>query len=414
MQSQNPSNPIELTPSQSFALHHLLKGRENIFLTGGPGTGKSFLISEYLKRSPGKIPVLASTGSAAILLRGRTFHSFFGLGIMQGGPKVVIERALRNRRLKRRLKDLSAVIIDEVSMLSQEALDSAEKIVRAFRKCSLPWGGLRVIAVGDFAQLPPISRGFERSWCFLGEAWARSRFQKIILGEVKRTQDAEFLQVLEEIRWGKVSPKVEAFLNERLMTNGNAGKEVPHLFPRRAETEIYNKIRLSEIPHPVNAYSTQYEGDPKYVERLAKDAPIPRVLELKQNALIMLRVNDPKGKFVNGTIGRIIKIEEDALIIKARGQKIKVEPFTFTLLNAEGQEAAMARNFPVNLAYASTIHKVQGTTLDRIHVSLNRLWEPGQAYVALSRARSGQAITLMGWDRSSIKADPRVKAFYQQ
>ena len=127
----------------------------------------------------------------------------------------------------------------------------------------------------------------------------------------------------------------------------------------------------------------------------------------------MLRVNDPKNRFVNGSIGTVLEIEDDSLLLKVRGREVEVEPFTFTLLDADGHEVASARNFPVNLAYASTIHKVQGATLDRVHASLRGLWEPGQAYVALSRARSGQAVTLRDWDWRSILSDPAVLAFYE-
>lgn len=405
----------QLTPSQAEGFRDLTQGRDNIFLTGGPGTGKSFLIREFLEKSEKEIPVVASTGAAAILIGGRTFHSFFGLGIMQGGPEMVVEKALKNKRLRKRLKDTETLVVDEVSMLSGETLNCAEQIARAVRKSQEPWGGIRMIVVGDFAQLPPISRSEkrEKEWCFLSGAWARSYFKKIVLREVKRTEDAEFLEVLEDIRWGRLSEKVEAFLNGRLVHTEEVEMDVPHVFPRRAQTDAFNRARLNEIESKSRFYKTDYGGKDIYIERLKRDAPIPEVLELKDGALVMLRMNDPKQRYVNGTVGTIEALEDDILLVRVKNRVMEIEPFTFTILDDEGEEAAFASNFPVTLAYANTIHKMQGTTLDRCHISLRALWEPGQAYVALSRARSGDGITLMDWDASSIRADVAVKKFYE-
>ena len=403
----------QLTASQTEAFRELTEGRENLFLTGGPGTGKSFLIREFLDQSREKVPVVASTGAAAILIGGRTFHSFFGLGIMQGGAEAVVKKALKNKRLRKRLKQTATLVIDEVSMLSGETLDVAEHIARVVKKSPLPWGGIRMIAVGDFAQLPPITRRREKEWCFLSKAWERSRFKKVILREVKRTEDAAFLEVLEDIRWGKNSERVRIFLNERLTGADEVETNVPHVFPRRAQTDAFNRARLNEIDSQPRFYKTEYGGKDIYIERLKRDAPVPEVLELKKSALVMLRMNDPKRRYINGTVGTLEELEDDILLVRTGKRLLEIEPFTFTILDDDGQEAAFAMNFPVTLAYASTIHKVQGTTLERCHISLRGLWEPGQAYVALSRARSGDGITLMDWDASSICADLAVREFYE-
>lgn len=408
------TDSIQFTPSQEKAFRILTEESGNVFLTGGPGTGKSFLIREFLRRQEEKIPVIASMGAAAILVGGRTFHSFFNLGIMQGGPEMVFERAVQNGRLRKRLRDAETIVIDEISMLSQETLDCAEKIACFARENMQPWGGMRVIAVGDFAQLPPIGKKAEKEWCFRGRAWERSNFQKVVLNEVKRTEDKDFLEVLETLRWGLISPEVEDFLNTRLVPDEEVEVNTPHVFPRRAQTEAYNRQRLSEIQSPLLKFETTYGGAPEYIERLKADAPIPPVLEIKKGAFVMIRINDPKQRFINGTVGTVLDVEDGILTLETRRRCIEVEPFTFTILNGDGVEVAFARNFPVTLAYANTIHKMQGTTLDRVHVSLKALWEPGQAYVALSRARSGKGITIMGWDASSIKADHAVRVFYEK
>lgn len=422
-----PKKECKLTVDQESALEHLEGGRQNVFLTGGAGTGKSFLIRQYLSGQSRKIPVLASTGAAAILIGGRTFHSFFGLGIMQGGPQAVFEKAMSNKRLKKRLNEIDTLIIDEISMLSWEAIDCAELIASGLRKSDEPWGGIRIIAIGDFAQLPPVSRGpvfdgpggvgywksaptVAKPWAFLGEAWAKSNFKKMMLKEVMRSSDREFLKVLEDIRFGDLSVRVKHFLNTQ--TREYVDTDVTHLFPRRKQTEVFNLQRLSEIDDESKRYETVYSGDSRYIDVLKRDAPISEVIELKKGALVMLRVNDPKQRYVNGTIGRIVALRDESIDVQTDERRIEIEPFAFGMMDADGNEVAFAKNFPVTLAYASTIHKIQGATVDRVHVDLSGLWEPGQAYVALSRVRKGKSVTIHSWNNRSIIADPMVMSFY--
>jgi hypothetical protein len=401
---------IKLTLDQEQAFFKLKENRQNLFITGGAGTGKSFLVRHFLDSQPEKIPVLASTGAAAILVGGRTFHSFFGLGAMQGGPQAVFEAALNNRRLKRRLREVSKLIIDEISMLSSETLDCAEKIARALRGSDEPWGGLRIWAVGDFAQLPPVSRSTTKEWAFLGEAWASSSFKILHLSEVMRTEDQDFMKVLSDLRFGKLSVRLKHFLNSRV--RNEVDSNITHLFPRRNQTESFNLKKLAEIPEVSRRYETIYSGDERYFDRLKRDAPVPEVLELKVGALVMLRVNDPRQRFVNGTTGRVLQLKDDAIVIETESRKLEIEPFVFSVQNDEGEETSFAKNFPMNLAYASTIHKIQGATVDRVHLDLSGLWEPGQAYVALSRARRAEGVTIHRWTERSILADPMVAAFY--
>jgi ATP-dependent exoDNAse (exonuclease V) alpha subunit len=418
---------VKLTLDQEQALMHLDDGKKNIFLTGGAGTGKSFLIRHFLSSQTKAIPILASTGAAAILVGGRTFHSFFGLGILQGGHQAAFERAVTNKRLKKRLRDTNTLIIDEISMLSWDVLDLAESIARALRLSDEPWGGIRIIAVGDFSQLPPVSRGplfdgpgdlgfwktdrgTQKPWAFFGEAWARSAFKIMHLKEVMRTGDRDFLRVLDDIRVGAVSERVLSFLKKQ--SREYVDTDVTHLFPRRKQTEYFNRARLSEIESDSKSYETFYGGDQRYFEFLQREAPVPTILELKKGALVMVRVNDPKQRYVNGTIGRITALKEELIEIDVEGRRFEIEKFAFGVMDADGNEVAFAKNFPVSLAYASTIHKIQGATVDRLHVDLTGLWEPGQAYVALSRVRRGKDVTVGNWTEASIKADPIVMSFY--
>jgi ATP-dependent DNA helicase PIF1 len=409
------SAQAELTTCQTSALE-VLQRQGNVFLTGAAGTGKSFLLDHYLHDKPADaFPVVASTGAAAVLVGGRTFHSFFGLGIMEGGLEATIARAMRSKKLVNRLQRACCVIIDEISMLSGATLFAADQIARRLRGIDAPWGGLRIIAVGDFAQLPPVTPGaYQKDWAFLHETWNESGFQPALLSTVMRTRDAEFLDILNFVRSGTVNDAVRDFLNARQETSSEE-TDATRLYPHRAKADEYNLRRLHSIPGALHTFNTQYAGDARAVESGKKSVPIPEVLQLKEGALIMMRKNDisPERLYVNGSLGHVRLIEEDVLTVTLLdGATIEVEKTKFTCLDGDGMEVMAAWNFPVTLAWATTIHKAQGASLDRMIVDLASLWEPGQAYVALSRVRSSQGLHIERWTPSSIKAEPLVTEFY--
>jgi ATP-dependent DNA helicase PIF1 len=407
---------IELTPCQAKA-DAALRGTANIFLTGGAGSGKSFLVRHFLRSQNLKeFPVLASTGAAAVLIGGRTFHSFFGLGIMEGGVEATIEKSSKNRQVVRRLKKIKGFIVDEVSMLSGPTLRAAEVICRRVRDSELPWGGLRVIAVGDFAQLPPIERGGgqKRGWGFLDPVWDWSGFETHFMRTQTRCKDEDYMKILAEVREGRVTAEVKAYLDSKI-TEPSPDFEGTRLFPRRDETERFNLSKLDSLDGQAIRFETVYSGDARSVESLKKYSPLPDALFLKLGALVMLRQNDPQGRWVNGTTGHITKISNNELKIELlNGRPIEIEKASFSLLDAEGNITAAATNFPVSLAWASTIHKSQGATLDKMMVNLSNLWEPGQAYVALSRLTQGSDLTIEKWDARSIRVDPEVVKFYRE
>lgn len=389
----------------------LLQGRDNIFLTGAAGSGKSFLLKEYLKNKD--VPVLASTGAAAILVGGRTFHSFFGLGIMEGGIEATVQRASKNKKLMKRIKKTTEIVIDEVSMLSGATLRAADLIAKQASSSMAPWGGMRVIVVGDFSQLPPVNPfSRQKEWAFQDPVWKESQFTPVVLKKMMRTSDAEFLEILRRIRHGVVDEKVEQFLDSRtkIQPSGNFTR----LFPHRADVDSYNLQQLEEIDQEVHTFTTVYSGKEVDIERFKKHSPIADVIHLKKEALVMIRQNDPVGRWVNGSLGRVQAITNSSLKIKLNsGRTVELEKMDFTLLDADGNPAVSATNFPVTLAWAMTIHKAQGATLDQMHVDLRKIWEPGQAYVALSRVREPEGLFIEGWGKKSIFCDPDVFAFHK-
>lgn len=412
--SQADLETASLDAEQQIA-YEVLQSGENVFVTGGAGSGKSFLIRHFMRSlDPKVMPILASTGAAAVLLGGRTFHSFFGLGIMEGGPQETYHRMKEDAKLMKRLAQVEGVIIDEISMIPASALEVAESLTRHARQSSLPWGGMRVIVVGDFAQLPPVARfGQKREWSFLSPVWEQSGFQIVELTKNQRTYDQQFLDVLYDVRQGHVTDLVKEYLDLRVRDHDEED-ESTRLFPRRDQSEFFNNKKLSQIAEPEVKIPSIYLGQERLIEALKKNAPIPGELTLKVGCKVLFLQNDPQKRWVNGTKGTVVDISPDKIIVeKETWRHVTVEKTQFSLQDAEGRTVASVINFPLTLAYATTIHKSQGATLDEIWVDLSRLWEPGQAYVALSRLRSGDGLKLLGWKPQSVMTDPAVTRFYQ-
>lgn len=404
---------IQLSKEQQLALE-LCQSGENIFLTGGAGSGKSFVIREFMKElDPKQLPILASTGAAAVLLGGRTFHSFFGLGIMEGGQQATLNRAFSDSRLLKRLNQVEGVIIDEISMISGEALRTAELIAQKAKDSSLPWGGLRIIAVGDFGQLPPVTKNSQkRDWCFLDQVWSRSGFQSCELKLNQRIQSGHFLSILADVREGRLTENLRGFLQEHTKAHD---EEHPgtRLFARRDLSENYNQKKLAEINDTEVTIDSIFIGEQKFIDILSKSAPVPVQLKIKIGCRVLFLKNDPQKRWVNGTRGVLTGIEADHLTVrKDGGREVKVEKFSFSLLDADGNVKASVIQFPLNLAYATTIHKSQGATLDELWCDLGALWEPGHAYVALSRLRDPKGLHILRWSPRSFVVDPEVRKFY--
>lgn len=404
---------VELSKEQSLALE-LLRSGENVFLTGGAGSGKSFLIRQFMREIDSKeMPILASTGAAAVLLGGRTFHSFFGLGIMEGGPDATFAKASKDNKLMARLRKVEGVIIDEISMIPGQALMIAEALAQRARDSKLPWGGMRVIVVGDFAQLPPVTQTGQRDWSFLNDVWEQSGFQNVMLSHNQRVSENLFLDILSDVRNGKVTESVREFLNDHVQMH-DEDHPGTRLFPRKLNADNFNQKKLAEIDEDEVSIDSIYFGSEKHIDVLMKSAPVPVKLTLKLGCRVMFLQNDPQRRWVNGTRGIITDIAVDKITVKkTNGREVEVEKTSFAIQDAEGNVMASVLQFPLTLAYATTIHKSQGATLDDLWCDLSSLWEPGHAYVALSRLRSSEGLHLIGWNPRSIIVDPKVLRFYE-
>lgn len=407
--------PEEHLEGEQLEAFQVLQSGDNVFLTGGAGSGKSYIIRQLMRGlDPKKMPILASTGAAAVLLGGRTFHSFFGLGILEGGAQATFDRVSQDRRVMKRLSEVEGVIIDEISMIPGEVLDVAERVTRQARESNLPWGGMRVIVVGDFSQLPPVTKqNQKRDWAFRSQAWQASQFQVMQLSKNQRTYDNDYLRVLADVREGLVTPFVKEYLDWKIREHDEED-DCTRLFPRRDQSEIFNHKKLSQISHPEVKIPSIYLGEERLVEALKRNSPIPSELIIKEGCRVLFVQNDASKRWVNGTKGTVVSISPDKIVVEKDSYRhVTVDKSQFSLQDSEGKTVASVINFPLTLAYATTIHKSQGATLDELWVDLSRLWEPGHAYVALSRLRTGEGLKLLAWNSRSIIADSQVKSFYQ-
>jgi len=400
---------------------NLLLSNNNVFLTGAAGTGKTYVLRcfiEAAKRMGMHVPVVASTGAAAILAGGQTFHRFFGLNVATD-IEALVKNALepgKTSYLYGRIGRTQCIILDEVSMLPDYALEAAYLICQRIKKSTKPWGGIKVIAVGDFRQLPPVVKGNRgpTPWSFLSPAWEESGFKTAMLTTPVRAVDAHFVEILNDARLGKISPRIKAFLDSKTVGN-DAPDEYPRLYGKKIDVENHNIIKLGQLPGKEQTFWTEYSGNDHYVDSLKKEAPVPEALILKVGARIMMRQNDKDDRWVNGSLGHITDITHDSVSVKlVSGGQVSVPQSSFMYNNEMGDVLATGKNFPMTLAWATTIHKSQGATMDRILVDLRRLWEPGQLYVALSRVRSPDGVRVVQWDEKAFKIDKKVSEFHKK
>lgn len=423
------TNPSTNTGQQQ-ALEKLLEGG-NVFLTGAAGTGKSFVVQRFLEeKGDMRIALLATTGAASIIIDGRTFHSFFGLWNFHASYDEMVRSALQMRSLYDRLRGTECIVIDEVSMLNSRTIKAGEEIARRVRQNDAPWGGLQVIATGDFCQLPPVTTARDRDegfceegqtdWVFRSDVWDDSNFETIELTEIMRTSETRFMEVLRKLRMGVRDDEVQSFLEERIIGAIPAqNSDMPMLFSRKLNVEECNATRLARLQGRSWSFRTIYNGEEKDVKKLKSNCPLDEELVLTEGALVMIRCNDPLGfpyQYANGSLGHFIEhdSETDALRIRLHnGQDVEIKRKEFHWKNGDGRNAATAINFPVNLGYATTIHKSQGATMDNLIVDMGNVWESGQAYVALSRVRGEEGLRVLRPSRGKVFLEEAVKQFYK-
>jgi len=461
--------PIKLSSEQARALDEARNG-SSLFITGSAGVGKSFLLKEVLKDFPDDTTyVTASTGVAAIAIGGSTLHSFSGIGLGEK-PVSMITNKMRSD-VKARWKRCRTLIIDEISMIDGVIFEKVEEVARIVRKSERPFGGIQLIICGDFLQLPPVKSQY---FAFETKAWSSVVQETIVLKEVFRQKDGAFVRLLNRLRIGKPIPLDIEVLHACRMTKFlDDGIKATRLFPKRFSCDNLNHEELEKL----DGLSIEYEcvdraQTPQYREMLEKNSRYPSTLKLRHGAQVMLLKNkDPERQLVNGSRGVVVgfrdcefTIQENLMVAYERAKKYgylgkkgleqlfssfesppcdKDESFgdndeyeeildedrypivlfgdgEVDIVHQErqsitvgGNEVACRVQIPLQLAWAVSVHKSQGLTLDRIDVSLEDAFEHGQTYVALSRVRGLDGLLLRDFNQHRMTAHPKVLNYYE-
>jgi hypothetical protein len=391
---------------------NLLKSGQNIFITGSAGTGKTYLLNqyiEYLKERQIYPTIVAPTGIAASHLKGQTIHSFFALGIRDTVvDNGYVEFLLEKSYLKSRFKKLKVLIIDEVSMVSPEIFASMDKVLRAFKNSPEPFGGVQVVISGDFFQLPPVSREFkEKRFAWQSPVWKSLDLKSCYLQEKFRQSDERLIEILDDIRTGSVSEKSRKMLDSRYMKELNGDFTPTKLYTHNIDVDRINLEELHKLEGKPQLFKYTSKGSAKNIEKIFKTALVLEELTLKKDAVVIFIKNNPEKGYVNGTTGVVVDFEVDIPIVKiSTGQKIRVIAEDWTIENEAGESIATVSQIPLRLAWAITIHKSQGMTLDAAEIDLSKTFEVGQGYVALSRIKSIDGLRLMGLNDMALLVDP--------
>ncbi len=440
----------------------ILKLGHNVFLTGAAGSGKTFLLNQYiayLKQNNVSVGITASTGIAATHMGGTTIHSWAGMGIKDELTEQDLRDLAKRNYLWQRFKKTKVLIIDEISMLHAHRLDIVDLICRTFKNNGQPFGGLQIVMCGDFFQLPPVVRkttmeegrskmdGEARglmienqtsilysqnlssninhlssdstsNFVFNSEVWQSMNLKVCYLEEQHRQDDRTYLRVLNDIRNGEVDEMTFEYLAERLNKDTVGYARPTRLFTHNADVDAINAKHLQELQGEEKVFPMEWRGSFGIVETLKKSCLAPESLKLKKGAQVMFVKNNYEAGYVNGTIGEVIDFKDELPIVRTfDGNEITVTRADWEVKEDTIEKAAITQ-LPLRLAWAITVHKSQGMSLDAAEVDLSRSFVPGMGYVALSRVRSLSGLKLMGMNQVALQINPQVaemdQGFHEQ
>lgn len=393
---------------QQLALAVMLSG-ESVFLTGPAGSGKTYILNQFIRlaKKQGKyVSVTATTGLAATHLGGTTIHSWSGIGIHDSLPQGFLDRFPKGRR--EIIKKTDILVIDEISMLHDYRLDMVDEICRLIREKPLePFGGIQVIMSGDFFQLPPINHRDSRPGGFVvnSSAWSELDPTVCYLEEQYRQDDEALLGVLSAIRSGKLTQDHIDTLTARSEVHPDELEDLTELYTVNVDVDKLNEAKLAQIDDDEISYERVEVGPKGHLEVLGRSVLAPKLLKLKRGALVMAVKNSPDRKYVNGSIGVVVDFESDTEypIVKFRnGKEVLMVPDSWELRDGDEKRASISQ-IPLRLAWAITVHKSQGMTLDTARMNLAKAFVEGMGYVALSRVKNVNSLYLSGINQMALR-----------
>lgn len=383
----------------------ILSGR-NIFITGSAGTGKSFILNK-LKEEFQNLSITATTGASAVNVGGITIHSFAGLGIGDRTAGQLIYRM--HPETAERLRACSLLAIDEISMLDAKMFDLLNEVLKIVRGKDEAFGGLQVILFGDFLQLPPVDKDKNAKFAFESEAWTEANFVNVLLTKVYRQTDQVFLEILKDARFGTIGPGQAPHLTANVAKD----RDMIHLFARNKPADDFNFQRLREVPGANKYYAGEDWGTDRGLDLLQKNCLTPKELFLKVGARVMLLINlDQTLGLINGSLGTVSMCSDGMVEVNFdNGETISLCKQRVSEIRVNDTLIAYREQIPLRLAWAISIHKSQGMTLERVKIDFDGVFEYGQAYVALSRAKSLEGLYVENFNVGFFKAHPTAIGF---
>ncbi len=391
----------------------ILKMGHNVFLTGPAGSGKTYLLNQYIKYLKSKnigVAVTASTGIAATHMNGQTIHSWSGMGIKDVFTEADFSKLKSKHFVRDRMKKTKVLIIDEVSMLHAHQLDIVNYICKRFKDPFFPFGGMQVILCGDFFQLPPVARyGKKAHFVTESRIWQEMNLMICYLEEQHRQEDKKMLRILNDIRRRSCDAETLGLILSRENKAIKSSVTLTRLYTHNANVDAINDFELQKIQMEPKNFEMTATGIDNLVNAIKKGCLAPETLILKKGAVVMFIKNNFDKGFVNGTLGTVTDFDETGLpIVKTlKGKTITATPEKWSIEEDDVVLASITQ-VPLRLAWAITVHKSQGMTLDAVEMDLSKSFEYGMGYVALSRVRSLDGIKLLGLNETALEVNPDI------
>lgn len=380
-------------------------------MTGEPGAGKTYVVNRYVAwlRERGIEPAItASTGIAATHIGGMTIHAWSGVGIKKELSDWELESMMEREALVKRVRGTHVLIIDEVSMLDARLLSLVNRALCFVRGNDKPFGGLQVVFVGDFFQLPPVSKNERSEFAFASPAWSDANPLVCYLSEQHRQDDGLFLQLLAAMRQGQLDDEHRELLRTRYKP-GEVPSQATRLYPHNEDVDRINTDALGLIESPAKVYRMREQGSKTLVEALKRGCLSPEALSLKEGASVMFTRNNFEHGYVNGTLGTVVGWSAAGWpqVRTKQGRLVEAEPEEWRIEDGKRVLAQIAQ-VPLRLAWAMTVHKSQGMSLDAAVMDLSGAFEYGQGYVALSRVRTLEGLFLLGFNERALAVHPQI------